>query len=94
MLPRHVLARVIRTALEEDIGPGDITTGAALTGDETGLARATAKTEMVVAGIDVFGEVFLTLDPSLDLYGRGGGTEKRSGRGISLPRSPAGSPPF
>jgi nicotinate-nucleotide pyrophosphorylase (carboxylating) len=65
MLPRHALGRVIRTALEEDIGPGDITTGAALNGDETGIARATAKTEMVVAGIDVFGAVFLTLDSSL-----------------------------
>jgi nicotinate-nucleotide pyrophosphorylase (carboxylating) len=60
-----MLARVIRTALEEDIGAGDITTGAALIGDETGIALATAKTELVVAGIDVFGEVFLTLDPSL-----------------------------
>ena len=62
---RQALARVIRTALDEDIGPGDITTGAALRGDETGIARATAKTEMVVAGIDVFGEVFLSLDSSL-----------------------------
>ncbi len=62
---RQALTRVIRTALDEDIGPGDITTGAALRGDERGIARATAKTEMVVAGIDVFGEVFHTLDASL-----------------------------
>lgn len=62
---RQALARVIRTALEEDIGPGDITTGAALRGDETGIAHATAKSKMVVAGIDVFGEVFLLLDSSL-----------------------------
>jgi nicotinate-nucleotide pyrophosphorylase (carboxylating) len=62
---RQAIARVIRTALDEDIGPGDITTGAALRGDETGIARATAKTEMLVAGIDVFGEVFLALDSSL-----------------------------
>ena len=41
--PRHVLAKLIRTALEEDIGAGDVTTGAALRGDEAGLARATAK---------------------------------------------------
>jgi nicotinate-nucleotide pyrophosphorylase (carboxylating) len=70
MLPRHMLARVIRTALEEDIGAGDITTMAALIGDEMGVARATAKTEMVVAGIDLFGEVFLTLDPSLGFTAR------------------------
>lgn len=62
---RQALGRLIRTALDEDVGPGDITTGAALRGDETGIARAMAKTELVVAGIDVFGEVFLTLDPAL-----------------------------
>ena len=32
--PRHVLAKLIRTALDEDIGAGDVTTRAALTGDE------------------------------------------------------------
>jgi nicotinate-nucleotide pyrophosphorylase (carboxylating) len=83
MLPRHLLAGVIRTALEEDIGSGDITTGAALTGDETGLARATAKTEMVVAGIDLFGEVFLTLDPTLGFTARRRDGEK-AGKGDLL----------
>ncbi|MBE0603310.1 MAG: carboxylating nicotinate-nucleotide diphosphorylase, partial [Deltaproteobacteria bacterium] len=63
--PRQVLARLIRTALDEDIGAGDVTTQAALCGDEAGIARATAKTAMVVAGIELFGEVFLTLDPTL-----------------------------
>ena len=65
MLPRYVLARMIRTALDEDIGPGDITTEATIRGDERGIAQATAKSEMVAAGIDVFGDVFLSLDPSL-----------------------------
>jgi nicotinate-nucleotide pyrophosphorylase (carboxylating) len=65
MWPRHALANLIRKALDEDIGAGDITTWSALRGDEAGLARATAKTGMVVAGIDVFGEVFLTLDHTL-----------------------------
>jgi nicotinate-nucleotide pyrophosphorylase (carboxylating) len=65
MWPRHMLTELIRTALAEDIGMGDVTTGAALRGDETGQARAMAKAELVVAGIEVFGEVFRTLDPSL-----------------------------
>jgi nicotinate-nucleotide pyrophosphorylase (carboxylating) len=65
MIFRQAVEKLIRRALDEDIGPGDITTGAALRGDERGIARATAKAEMVVAGIDVFGEVFLTLDDSL-----------------------------
>jgi nicotinate-nucleotide pyrophosphorylase (carboxylating) len=61
----QALNDLIRNALAEDIGPGDITTGAALQGDEAGLARAEAKSELVVAGIDVFGQVFRTLDPVL-----------------------------
>jgi nicotinate-nucleotide pyrophosphorylase (carboxylating) len=65
MWPRHLLTRLIQQALDEDVGAGDVTTGAALAGDETGLARATAKAGMVVAGIDVFAEVFYTFDPSL-----------------------------
>ena len=67
MWPRHLLTRLIRQALDEDIGAGDVTTSAALTGDERGIARATAKAETVVAGIDVFAEVFYTLDPSLEV---------------------------
>jgi nicotinate-nucleotide pyrophosphorylase (carboxylating) len=80
MLPRHAVARLIRTALDEDIGSGDITTDSALRGDETGLARATAKTGMVVAGIDLFGDVFLALDPTLGFAARKqDGQEAREG---------------
>jgi nicotinate-nucleotide pyrophosphorylase (carboxylating) len=65
MGPRLAIEKLIRQALAEDVGPGDITTWAALDGDETGSARATAKTELVVAGGEVFGLVFTTLDPAL-----------------------------
>jgi len=65
MWPRYLLTELIRNALTEDVGFGDVTTGAALLGDETGLARATAKEGLVVAGIEVFGEVFRMLDPAL-----------------------------
>ncbi|MEW6334130.1 MAG: carboxylating nicotinate-nucleotide diphosphorylase [Thermodesulfobacteriota bacterium] len=83
MLPRHMMTTVIRRALEEDIGTGDITTAAALTGDERGLALVTAKTEMVVAGIDLFGEVFRALDPGLFFTPRRRDGEK-AGRGDLL----------
>jgi nicotinate-nucleotide pyrophosphorylase (carboxylating) len=65
MEAKNVIRRLIRRALDEDIGPGDVTTRAVLRGGETGRARATAKAEMVVAGIDIFGEVFRALDPDL-----------------------------
>jgi nicotinate-nucleotide pyrophosphorylase (carboxylating) len=67
---QQVLGKLIRTALAEDVGVGDVTTEAALRGDETGLARATAKGKLVVAGIEVFGEVFRTLDPALTVTAR------------------------
>lgn len=78
-----MLKKLIRTALAEDIGAGDVTTAAALRGDETGCARATAKEELVVAGIDVFGEVFLMHDPALKFTRRLGDGEK-AGKGDLL----------
>ena len=54
--------KLIAMALDEDIGSGDITTAGILTGREKGSAKAVAKSEMVVAGIDVFRETFLLLD--------------------------------
>ena len=69
LLPQ-ILDELIRKSLAEDIGPGDVTTGAALRGDETGQAQAMAKADLVVAGIAVFGEVFRTLDPDLTFMPR------------------------
>lgn len=65
MFPKHTLQGIIRAALEEDIGSRDITTAALLTEQETGRAQAIAKSKLVVAGMDVFREVFLFLDHSL-----------------------------
>jgi len=57
--------KLIEKALEEDIGSGDLTTTAILTGRETGAARAVSKGDIVIGGMDVFKEVFFTLDPTL-----------------------------
>ncbi len=57
--------QLIRAALAEDIGPGDVTCNAVLTGEETGSARAVAKAGLVIAGMDVFRETFLQVDPDL-----------------------------
>jgi nicotinate-nucleotide pyrophosphorylase (carboxylating) len=57
------MRKLIGTALEEDIGSGDVTTAGALTGRETGYAKAVAKSDTVVAGIDIFRETFLFMDP-------------------------------
>jgi nicotinate-nucleotide pyrophosphorylase (carboxylating) len=52
-------------AIEEDVGPGDVTTAGVLMGGETGVSRAVAGSDTVIAGIDVFKETFLLVDPDI-----------------------------
>ncbi len=65
MLEQSIIKDIIVAALAEDIGSGDVTTSSILTGEEMGGARAVAKSRMIVAGIDVFKEVFLHNDPDV-----------------------------
>lgn len=69
MLDRRIVRKLLRSAFKEDIGFGDITTTAVLTGEETGAARALAKSEIVVAGIDVFREAFFYIDRQIQFTG-------------------------
>ncbi len=59
------IGKIIATALAEDIGPGDVTTTGALSGMETGYAKAVAKSDTVIAGLDVFRETFLYMDKEI-----------------------------
>jgi len=63
MLP--FLNDLIQRGLAEDIGNGDVTTEAVIPDDASASAEIKAKQDLVVAGIDVAGEVFHHLDPSL-----------------------------
>ncbi|MCW8859962.1 MAG: carboxylating nicotinate-nucleotide diphosphorylase [Deltaproteobacteria bacterium] len=54
--------RIIRTALEEDIGLGDVTTEVTVSADSTARAELVAKEDFILAGIDVAAEVFRLLD--------------------------------
>ncbi|MCL2669166.1 MAG: carboxylating nicotinate-nucleotide diphosphorylase [Syntrophaceae bacterium] len=74
--PRALLQELIEKALAEDIGPGDVTTTAALLGGERGVALATAKSGLIVAGGEVFAEVFHIHDPSLAVTLRKGEGER------------------
>jgi len=69
MLDRRIVRKLLRSAFKEDIGFGDITTTAVLTGEETGAASALAKSEIVVAGIDVFREAFFYIDRQIQFTG-------------------------
>jgi len=65
MISDFRLKELIRAALDEDIGSGDITTSSIFTGDETCIAQAISKEEIIVAGLDVFKDVFHVMDSSL-----------------------------
>lgn len=57
----------LRRALEEDIGPGDITTALLVPPDHRSRAHFLAKSDCILAGIPFVEEVFSLLDPSLRL---------------------------
>jgi len=56
------IKKIIQNALAEDIGKGDITTAATVSHRQKGTAIALAKDDFTVAGINVFVDVFKTLD--------------------------------
>ncbi len=58
--------RVIRLALEEDIGSGDITTRVTVPEGLRATGQLLAKADGVVSGIDVAGVVFHEFDPRID----------------------------
>jgi nicotinate-nucleotide pyrophosphorylase (carboxylating) len=61
------LKDLIARALLEDIGSGDVTTEATIPPDAVSTAILLAKQDLVLAGLDIAGEVFHTLDPSIQL---------------------------
>jgi len=65
MIADIVLDDIVRRALMEDLQGGDLTTEATVAPDTRAVARATAKSDLVVCGADVFACVFLTVDPGL-----------------------------
>lgn len=56
------LADLVRLALEEDVGPGDVTTRAVVDPSARGTARIVAKQALVVSGQAAAAEVFRQLD--------------------------------
>lgn len=68
--PKFLLENLIRAALEEDLGSGDATTASILTGLEMGKAHVVAKSELVIAGGDVFREAFFLIDGRIQMTSR------------------------
>ncbi|MDD4356940.1 MAG: carboxylating nicotinate-nucleotide diphosphorylase [Smithellaceae bacterium] len=64
MVSLHI-KKIIKAALAEDIGTGDITTEATVSLEKRGRALAIAKGDFVVAGLNVFEAVFHVLDKDI-----------------------------
>lgn len=62
MVLDSVSRRLIALALEEDLGPGDVTS-ALLPESQEGAATVLARTALVVSGLEAFSEVFRQVDP-------------------------------
>ena len=58
---------VVKLALQEDIGCGDITSNAIFTGKETGCARIVTKADGVIAGMEIAAYVFTLLDQDINI---------------------------
>jgi nicotinate-nucleotide pyrophosphorylase (carboxylating) len=61
-----LLDRIIRMALEEDLGTGDPTTDAIIDHHTRGEAILVAREQMILAGLPVFRRVFLFLCPEIE----------------------------
>jgi len=63
--PSEAMEHVVDAALAEDFGRGDLTSRLTVEAERVGRAAALAKSELVVAGLDVFRAVFARVDPSV-----------------------------
>jgi len=71
---------LVRCALAEDIGSGDITTGILIDAASRGRARVTAKEELILAGTSAFQRVFALLSDDVTITSlKPDGTAARGG---------------
>ena len=69
-IDRSDLEKIVRMALKEDIGRGDVTTSAVIQRDAKAAGSFIAKEKMVVAGLPVAREVFRILNPETRFTGK------------------------
>src|SRR5438132_1476865 len=58
---------IVRRALAEDIGSGDVTTETTIRPEQQARGVFVAKSECVLAGLDVAGEAFRQLEPTVSV---------------------------
>jgi nicotinate-nucleotide pyrophosphorylase (carboxylating) len=86
------IERLIRTALDEDLPTGDLTTGALGLGDRHAEAALLAKQGCTISGLAVAGRVFTIVDPAVRFEPlRRDGETVPSGTRLALVSGPAGA---
>ncbi len=90
LLPLEKVDVSIERALEEDLGPGDVTTESAIPATRRGRAELVAKQAGVLAGLPVFQRTFLLRDSSCDFQlWTGDGERVEPGERIAVVEGPA-----
>ena len=83
---------LVRRALAEDVGSGDVTTSATVPAEATGHGVFVARSSCVVAGLDVVQEVFRQIDAGASFTARcADGEGRESGAILAGVRAQAGS---
>jgi nicotinate-nucleotide pyrophosphorylase (carboxylating) len=89
-LPPDFIHNLVRTALAEDIGAGDITTEAAIPADQRAEATIVAKEPCVVAGLPLVEAVFTQIDRTIAItLLANDGDMVKDGTGVCLIKGPA-----
>src|SRR5262245_30085710 len=92
MIEMGIVRRVARAALEEDLGPGDVTSRLVIDSGATARGVLTARERLIVAGLPVAEEVFRQVDDALEFEALcGDGEERGPGDRIALVRGRARS---
>jgi nicotinate-nucleotide pyrophosphorylase (carboxylating) len=79
------LSDLVRNALAEDVGTGDVTTAATIPADRAGRARVIARAPGVVAGIAAFAETYRQVDAGVAVeIAKGDGAEVEVGDPIAF----------
>ncbi len=67
-LPSIVIDRLVRVALEEDLGGGDVTTEACIDEEARSTAHAVARRAQIACGARVAERVFALVDPAVEFH--------------------------
>ncbi|NLC52576.1 MAG: carboxylating nicotinate-nucleotide diphosphorylase [Firmicutes bacterium] len=88
-LPKNVYTDLVRQALAEDLGPGDITSALTIAPTATASGRFIAKEAGVICGWAVVQEVFHQLNPAIDLkIEQGDGARVNAGTELAIVSGP------